>query len=704
MKTRKYIDLFVKEAKEHLAALRNGLLILKDEGFSAARIHDLLRSAHTIKGSAMMLELDDIGRISHVMEDLFGEIEQGKRPLTPTLIDLLAYATEALDTLTKYALSGESVDLSLDALVAALRSGAALTTADITPLVSAAPPVEALPLAMLTVRADVEQLDQIINHLGEVAITRHAFEERGRELRGLTRELEQFVRQLKRAENVRSLRDIQGRLATLTTALDGDLGNLSYLTQELHHSAMELRMLPLSTITDDLGHMARGLAREQGKELNLSISGAQVELDRMMLEILKPVLLHMLRNAVDHGLESADERLLAGKNPTGKVDLVARYESGYVCLTLSDDGRGIDPVQVRSKAVERGLLSAEQAAQTSDEEAAYLILRPGFTTRDYITDISGRGVGMDVVKNSLDKVKGDIIISSVHGRGTQMRLQLPLTMAMISGLLFDCAGTTLAVPLHYVSEILRIDAADVISEGGREMVRVHGRSIPIISLAEVLGLADDKPDSGEKQTVLVISSRERQLACLVSHSYGVKEMIVKGMGKQLKRVEFFSGVTIMGDGSPVLILAAPDLFNSGRSQGSTTLRQAHEEGRRRAAKGRILVVDDSITTRTMEKNILEAHGYRVTVACSGPDALQRLTEGDYDLIVSDVEMPGMTGFELTAAVRRNDRTKGTPVIIVSSLATDEDKRLGLKAGAQAYIVKGNFDQGSLLETVETLIG
>ena len=236
------------------------------------------------------------------------------------------------------------------------------------------------------------------------------------------------------------------------------------------------------------------------------------------------------------------------------------------------------------------------------------------------------------------------------------------------------------------------------------MVRVHGRSIPMISLAEVLGLESGKFDTGEKQTVLVLSCRERQLACLVNHSYGVKEMIVKGMGKQLKRVEFFSGVTIMGDGTPVLILAVPDLFSSGRSQGSTTLRQAHEEGRRRAEKGRVLVVDDSITTRTMEKNILEAHGYRVTVACSGPDALQRLAEADYDLIVSDVEMPGMTGFELTAAVRRNERTKGTPVIIVSSLATDEDKRMGLKAGAQAYIVKGNFDQGALLETVETLIG
>lgn len=704
MKTRKYVDLFVKEAKEHLAALRNGLLVLKDEGFSAARIHDLLRSAHTMKGSAMMLELDDIGRTAHAMEDLFGEIEQEKRPLTPQLIDILSYATEALDTLTNQALSGKSVDLPLDALIESLRSGETIDAAHVTPLVSSSPPVDAPPLALVTVRTDVEQLDQIINHLGEVTITRHAFEGRGRELRGLVRELEFFVRQLQRAENIRGLRDIQGRLTALATNLDGDLGNLSYLTQELHHSAMELRMMPLSTITDDLGHMARGLAREQGKELSLSISGDQVELDRMMLEILKPVLLHILRNSVDHGIESPDERLLAGKNQVGKIDLMARYESGYVCLTISDDGRGIDPERVRHKAVERGLLSETQAAQTSDEEAAYLIMRPGFSTRDYITDISGRGVGMDVVKNSLDKVKGDIVITSSLGRGTQMRLQLPLTMAMISGLLFDCAGMTLAVPLHYVSEILRIDAADVISEGGREMVRVHGRSIPMVSLADILGLTAGKVDSDEKQTVLVLSCRDRQLACLVNHSYGVQEMIVKGMGKQLRRVEFFSGVTIMGDGSPVLILAVPDLFSSGRSQESTTLRQAHEEVRRRAEKGRVLVVDDSITTRTMEKNILEAHGYRVTVACSGPDALQRLAEADYDLIVSDVEMPGMTGFELTAAIRRNERTKGTPVIIVSSLASDEDKRMGLKAGAQAYIVKGNFDQGALLETVETLIG
>ena len=393
MKTRKYIDLFVKEAKEHLAALRNGLLTLRDAEFSAGLIHDLLRSAHTMKGSALMLELKEIGRTAHAMEDLFGEIEQGKRPLTPALINLLCYATEALDTLTDQALSGESDDLGLDALVESLRTGEAIVAAQINPRVSAAPPANAAPLALVTVRADVEQLDQIINHLGEVVITRHAFEGRGRELRGLVRELEQFVRQLNRTENIRGLRDIHERLARLTTDLDGDLGNLSYLTQELHHSAMELRMLPLSTITNDLGHMARGLAREQGKELSLTISGDQVELDRMMLEILKPVLLHMLRNSVDHGIETPEERQLAGKNPVGKIDLVARYESGYVSLTLNDDGQGIDPERVRSKAIERNILSATQAAQISDEEAVYLILRPGFSTREYITDISGAAWG-----------------------------------------------------------------------------------------------------------------------------------------------------------------------------------------------------------------------------------------------------------------------------------------------------------------------
>lgn len=699
MNSSKYVEIFVREAEEHLARLRQGLLTLEADGFSPERVHELMRSAHTLKGSAMMLDLELIGRVAHAMEDLFKEIENGARPLSATLVDILLAGTDALERLTAQAQGGGEIGFSVDDLIESLHTGVLKEAPQ--PVVT----VREEGAELVTVRASVERLDQLINQLGEVVIARGSFEERGRELRGLLKRLEDFVRKLRRADNVRTLREIQAGLTQFAIDYEGDLGNLAYLTQELHHGAMELRMLPLSTITDDLGRMARSLAREQGKELTLTISGDQVELDRMMLEALKPMLLHMLRNSVDHGIEEPFERISAAKPPAGRIELQARYEAGFVRLILIDDGRGIDPAKVRKAAVARGLLSETEAAALSDEEAVYLILRPGFSTREYITDVSGRGVGMDVVKSNIDKIKGDLMIHSVPGKGTEMHLQLPLTLALITGLLIDCDGMNLVVPLHYVSEILRLGENDVFVEGGREVVRVHGRTIPLLSLSEILGLpAQEGGGLRRRRTALTLSFREQQIACLVTRSLGVNEMVVKGMGKQLKSVEFFSGVTIMGDGSPVLILSVPDIFTASSTTSGATLRQEFAERRSHENKGRILVVDDSITTRTMEKNILEMNGYRVTVASSGQDALEKLEVADFDLIVSDVEMPGMNGFELTSRLRQMEQTKETPVIIVTSLASNEHRRKGLEVGAQAYIVKGSFDQGTLLETVETLIG
>jgi two-component system chemotaxis sensor kinase CheA len=425
----------------------------------------------------------------------------------------------------------------------------------------------------------------------------------------------------------------------------------------------------------------------------------------MMLEAARPMLLHMLRNAVDHGIEIPAERRRAGKPETGRIELSARYEGGFVRLVLRDDGSGIDPERIRAVAVARRLLTPDEARQLSDEEAIYLILRPGFSTREFITDVSGRGVGMDVVKANVDRVKGNLVIHSTPGKGTEMILLLPLTLAVVTSLLVDCEGEIYAIPLHYVTEILRLSEKDILTEGGREVVRVRGNTLPLFAMREILGLSRQQAAPG-RVTALVLNFREQQMACLVSRSLDVQELVVKAMGKQLKSVEFFSGATILGDGAPALILSVPDLFSASLAGRGSRLRQELEEKRGLTRKGRILVVDDSITTRTMEKNILETHGYEVTIAISGPDALQKIAGVDFafDLVVSDVEMPGMNGFELTRKLREMERTRETPVIIVSSLASDADKRQGIDAGAQAYIVKGSFDQGTLLSTVETLIG
>ena len=700
MKTRKYIEIFTREAEEHLQLLRQGFLAMEKDGLVTERLHALLRSAHTLKGSARMLDLGALGQVAHDLETLLKSMEDGERPLTPGLVDLLLVATDALEALTAQAHSGGEISVNVDAVLEGLKTG---VLPEHPPLPAAAP--AEVKTERDTVRASVAKLDQMVNLLGEMMIVQRMIEERGRQMSGLRSRLDDFLRKLRKAENYRLCKDILDDFTRLALDFDRDTLALSNLTGELHDGAMELRMLPLSTITDDLVRMTRDLARDQQKEIHFSIRGDEVELDRMMLEAARPMLLHMLRNAVDHGIEAPEDRHRAGKPGSGQVELSARYEGGFVRLVLRDDGRGIDPEQIRKVAVERRLLSADEARRLSDEDAIYLILRPGFSTREIITDISGRGVGMDVVKANVDRVKGNLVIHSTPGKGTEMILLLPLTLAIVTSLIVDCEGEIYAIPLHYVSEILRLTEKDILTEGGKEVIRVRGTTLPLFTMREILGLS--RQQSGSKRiTALILNFREQQLACLVSKSLGVQELVAKGMGKQLKSVEYFSGATILGDGAPALILSVPDLFNASLSGQGSRLRQELEGTRVKARKGRILVVDDSITTRTMEKNILETHGYEVTIAISGPDALSKIAsvEFTFDLVVSDVEMPGMTGFELTRKLRDMEHTREIPVIIVSSLASDADKRQGIEAGAQAYIVKGSFDQGTLLSTVETLIG
>jgi len=699
VKNRKFIEIFVREAEEHLKLLRDGLLALEREGFSRERVHEILRSAHTLKGSARMLDLTDLAEVAHKLEDLIKDIEEERRVLSPALIDLLLVATDALEALTAQAHSGGEIQVNIAAVLVGLETG---VLPEITEVEALQAPTKKENLD--TVRTSVARLDTMVNLLGELLISRRMIEERGRSLVRLKSRMDTFLRGARKGEDYTRLKELFDDVSRVGLDLERDSLQLNYLVEEVHSQAMELRMLPLSTITDDVQRSVRNLSREQGKEIQFTIVGDDVEMDRMMIEAAKPMLVHMLNNAVDHGIETPEERRIVKKDVVGKIELKASHEAGGVVLTLRDDGRGIDPEKVRQTAVKRGVITAEEVASITDEEAVYLILRPGFTTRDQITNVSGRGVGMDVVKTNIDRVKGNLVIHSTPGKGTEMILLLPLTMAIISGLLVDCEGENYVIPLHYISETLRLSEKEILMEGGREIIRVRGRTMPLVSLQETLGLPKVREELSGRVTAVVLNFRERQLACVVTRSFGAQEVVVKGMGGQLKSVEFFSGATILPDGSPALILSVPDLFTSRFAERGSRLRRDFEETREKAEKGRILVVDDSITTRIMEKNILETHGYRVTVAISGEDALVKVAESDFDLVVSDVEMPGISGFELTRRLRDMERFREVPVIIVTSLASDEHKRMGLEVGAQAYIVKGSFDQGTLLSTVETLIG
>jgi two-component system chemotaxis sensor kinase CheA len=697
MKKSKYVDIFIREAEEHLESLRKGILSLEKEGLSEEQLNELLRSAHTLKGSANMVDLVELAGVAHRLEDLLKNLQSGEQEFSSDLVDVLLVATDAIEALMAQAQSSGGISVNVDTVVKALESGALDATQD----EANAPDYQGTE-RRTSVRASVERLDQLVNRMGEILLSQKAMTARQAQMTTLLQELDSSMGRLQASDDGSSLQSLRGNMVALISDFERDRLQLGYQAEDVYQRTMELRLLPLATITDEFERSLRNLARNLKKEVNFTVKGQEVELDRNMLDAVKPILLHVLNNAIDHGIEEPETRVRLGKLKAGQISLEARYEGSFVQIAIRDDGQGLNPEKIRETAIKRGVLSVDDAAAMSDEAVIYLVFEPGFSTREFITDVSGRGVGLDVVKSNLDQIKGNLTLHSEVGSGTELLLRLPLSMAIFTGLLVESCGETYVFPQHYVAEVLRISPRDVLEEMGREVVRLRETSIPLSSLSRLLEV-DASTRVSERLTVLVLSFREQRMALLVDRTLGLQDVVVKDLGCQLKSLDYFSGSTILGDGNPALILSVADLFAANQGRQKLQLRQEYEKAQQNAMRGRVLVVDDSITTRTMEKNILETNHYEVVVAVSGFDALEKLETSRFDLMVSDVEMPGMTGFELTQKVRLRDDSRDMPVIIVSSLASDEDRRQGMEAGAQAYIVKGNFQQGLLLETVETLI-
>ncbi len=698
MDAEEFLDTFIRDAEEHLRSMRREILALEKEGYRPQGAQEVMRRAHNLKGSARVFGLEDIGRLAHALEDLVAGLETGEQPLSAELIDRLLKATDELEARIRQAQDSGEILQNLTTILTGIGQPG--------PAGARRPPSGRETRAEAeTVRTSTTRLDQLANLLGELLAARSRFADRGRQLAGLIDEFEGFLKGLRKHPQYPAGKELLNHLVGMHLELDGEVTGFHQLAEELRAQALVLRMRPLSSITEGFPRLVRDLAREQHKQAELVLNVGEVEVDRTLLEALKPMLVHMLRNAVDHGVEAPEERNRSGKKAEGRIELSARYQGGMILVCLRDDGRGIEPGLVRQVAVQRGLVSESEAEALSDEEALYLIMRPGFSTREIITDVSGRGVGMDVVKSGIDQIRGDLTIRSDPGRGTEIQLRLPLTLAVVAGLVVDCEGETYALPLHYVAEITRLREADLQTEGGREVIRFQGKVIPLFALREALQLPSRQHESLVRQaTAVVLNFGGQHLACLVSGTRGTRELLVRKLGDQLRRLRFFSGATLLGDGTPALMLSVPDLYASRLEAGATTLRRELAAQRQNAVRGRVLVVDDSITTRTMEKNILETHQYEVEVAISGTDALAKAALSDFDLVVTDIEMPGMDGFELTRELRKQQRTAQVPVVIVSSRASDEDRRRGIEVGAQAYIVKSSFDQGKLLDTVDALIG
>lgn len=716
---------FLSEAKEHLEALERGLLQLELSGggeFQKKTINGLFRNAHTIKGSARVMGFEAVNRLAHAMEDVLGEHRDEGRNPDSAVIDRLLRAADRLRALlgepSAPAEAGEAMILELRGR-APLAPPAAISAApEVSPGEPASPAGPAStgspvlePTAAPgtdTIRVAVSRLDELLRLSGELVMGVQRLETVQRKravlVSGLTRFLRSVVAKEERLRSgagsgaavldvVAEARRYLGEIESFRGETTDVARLLPSISERIEQEVMGLRLVPLTTVLGALPRQVRDLSREHGKEVELVVSGERNELDRRIIQGLSEPLLHLVRNAVDHGLETPAEREAAGKPRAGRLSVTASRRGAQVLLEVADDGRGLDPAKLRETAVKKRLLSEEAATALDDAAALELIYTPGFSTSALITSTSGRGVGMDAVVAALQRIGGSVELSTELGKGTRFLLALPLTVTIAHALLVEVGERVFALPSAGIERIVKLGKDAVQVASGREQLLLDGRPVPLLSVGQLLSTG------GERGSLaVVVRAAGGRTGLVVSRIADEREIVLKPLGDVLTRGELASAATLLPDGSLVLVLDAAALVRAGRG----TRRRAAEESAPRSAR-RILVADDSTPTRELERSILLASGFDVETAVDGADAWRKLQAGAFDLLITDVEMPEMTGFELTEAVRRDARFANLPVVIITSLDRESERRRGLTAGAQAYLVKNAFDQTALLETLERLL-
>ncbi|MFB3885947.1 MAG: response regulator [Thermodesulfobacteriota bacterium] len=488
-----------------------------------------------------------------------------------------------------------------------------------------------------------------------------------------------------------------------------DLSRESYhidpVIDELQARVKEIKMFPLSTIFEAFSRMIRDIASQQGKEVDLVISGEETELDKRVLEGIKVSLIHILRNCVDHGIERPAKRTALGKPRCGTIKVSAFHEAGNVVITVEDDGRGMDLDQIRQTAIDKNLFSREDLEGMTEKEILNIVFMNGYSTSPTVTEVSGRGMGLDIVKRDIAHLKGRVILETQKDQGTKFTLVLPLTIAIIQVLLVKVQGMLFALPMLSITENIKVDMKEVFTLEGRMAILVREQVVPLVKLSEVLRLP--APEDGEEENkelfVAIAASLENRVGFIADEIIGDEEVFLKSLGKHLGKVHHVSGAVILGSGEVVPVLDIPELIASSALQ-VPVVSDKRDSHRVKRKENKILVVEDVFSTRELEKSILEAHGYVVDTAVDGLDALDRMSAGHYDLIISDVEMPRMDGFELCRHVKQREHWKDIPFVMVTSMQKEEDKRRGLEVGAAAYIVKSGFEQTNLLDTIERLVG
>lgn len=753
---------FQEEASDHMQNIQRLVKHIEQAPDNEDDVRELRRVVHTLKGAAATVGIQPVAKLTHRMEDLLDTLDEAvTRNIVELLYDSadaledLLEGNEQVETLP--ALYAQYDNLLID--VEKEVEVAPLETIDFASLIPTPSPQEQVPPAPVdtirtpseVVRVPLERIDELVRTTSEFVITRSTFEQR---LNALSQVVGEFAPSLERLQrlanqidieyNVRrvaanqqptemrvpvgsggnefdllefdhydeahimsrelvettsDVRAIHNELRALISDFESLLTQQGRLSRDVQDRLMRIRMVPLATITTRLQRAVRVVARKQSKDVNFEIQGEAIELDKQVLEEMVDPLVHILRNAVDHGIEPTELRQVMGKPVAGTIKLHAYYEGNQVVLEISDDGAGIDPAILQAKAVSNGYITQAEAEALSAEDLYNLVFVPGFSTATQISEISGRGVGLDVVKDHVQRLKGTVSLESSANQGTTFTIRLPMTLAVIRALLVESNHETFAIPLTAVSQILRLERDAVATLGHKPVLRLDNKIIPLRRLGEILQLKNPPDEKSKRVAVLVMKSGNKQIGLVVDQIVEGREIVIKSLGNHLRHIRAVSGATLMGDGSVVLILNPPELVSEPTQTGTRqwtprASSNGHHPNERIAKTMQVMVVDDSLSVRKVVSNVVKGAGWKPIPARDGMEALELIQRSAElpDAIILDVEMPRMNGYELATTLRANARYSQIPIVMLTSRAGAKHRQKAYDVGVSEYLTKPYQDE------------
>jgi len=736
----KYIGKYADEGLENISLVETLVFDIKDGVSVEDDMAALLRALHTLKGSSRMLEFKRIEELTHCLESVFVSLKEQRIGLSDNAVKLILASLDLLKSGFDAVRQTKDDGIEIQEYVKNLSSLAsneefslpekAGTQKQEQPSqasLSQVPPSMAEENAPTkdvenesggdagkprkeakteSIRLSIEKIDGIIKSIASLQSLEIAAKSIWRDSAALSSFIKEYSKMLKEGKKDESTLAVNFRkLERLGERLNSSLKNYSIDTgnhiRGAYDSVISLRTLPLSTIFDSYPRYVYQLSDELGKKVQFSIEGKENEIDKNIIEALSEVFLHMVRNAIDHGIEMPGERIAAGKSETGKLVISCSRESGGMKIVISDDGRGIDHEKIRQKAVREGFVAEAAAASLSKEDLTNFIFQSGFSTSGKVNSVSGRGVGMDVVRESIEALKGSIIVDSVFGKGTTFTIMVPLSIAALTGFPATCGGMKFIIPANFVETIMLINNDDIITVVDHPEIKYQGRIIKLYYLNQILRIKLESSQSSDV-FIAIVRSYDDVAAIAVDNISSMRSVILKTMPSFMENMPVFSGVVLNEDYEMVSVLHIPTVIKMAKRAKTIDLKKHNIEFEKQRKS--ILVVDDSRPTREIESEILQAEGYLVDTAADGAQALRAAKSKHYDLICTDLNMPVMDGFMLTENLKKNEELSHIPIIVISSMASEEDQKRAAMLGASRYIIKNSFNNHNLLEAVKTLIG